>query len=44
MRGPLGPVEDINAFAIDKLEELIALEKTRRDGQFSCTSDQHCKN
>lgn len=28
VRGPLGPVEDINAFTIDKLEELIALEKT----------------
>lgn len=28
VRGPLGPVEDINAFAVDKLEELIALEKS----------------
>lgn len=28
VRGPLAPVEDINAFAIDKLEELIALEKS----------------
>lgn len=28
VRGPLGPVEDLSAFAIDKLEELIALEKS----------------
>lgn len=27
VRGPLGPVEDFSAFKIDKLEELIVLEK-----------------